>query len=246
MICEAPPSHTGQTYTALVKNFPPNPSYLKVGNVIADVGSNRRIPVRMCNISTKPIIIPRNCKLASVSLILQEDDTPNKPTMNQEDHHFMNLVHQVPSQDLTSIIPSLDIADISLKTEEQANKLASLFHEHKEVFSKNSLDYGCTSTVKHAIPLLDDQPFRLPYRRIPPSQFQTVKDHLKDMVSFGAICKSCSPYASPIVIAPKKDGSIRLCIDYRQLNNRTTRDAYPLPRIEEALMHLVTPSFSAR
>ena len=47
-------------------------------------------------------------------------------------------------------------------------------------------------------------------------------------------CNS-SPYASPMVIVNNKDGSLRVCIDYRQLNNRTVRDAYPLPRIEEAL-----------
>ena len=54
------------------------------------------------------------------------------------------------------------------------------------------------------------------------------------MESSESIGKSCFPYASPIVIA-HKNGSIRLCITYRQLNNRTTRDAYPLLCMEEAL-----------
>ncbi|KAL2099655.1 hypothetical protein ACEWY4_004049 [Coilia grayii] len=49
------------------------------------------------------------------------------------------------------------------------------------------------------------------------------------------IRESCSPYASPIVLVRKKDGSPRLCVDYRQLNSRTRKDAFPLPRIEETL-----------
>ena len=144
-------------------------------------------------------------------------------------------MNQVATHDLASIVPSLDTSDIPLENEEQQKKLVTLLHEHKDIFSAHYLDYGCTSTVKHTIPLLDDQPFRLPYRRIPPSQYQNVRNHLGGMEESGAISKSSSPYASPIVLAYKKDGSIRLCIDYRQLNKKTVRDAYPLPRIEEAL-----------
>lgn len=46
---------------------------------------------------------------------------------------------------------------------------------------------------------------------------------------------SCSPFSSPFVVVKKKDGSIHLCVDYRQLNSRTRKDAFPLPRIEESL-----------
>lgn len=55
------------------------------------------------------------------------------------------------------------------------------------------------------------------------------------MEAAGVIRPSKSPYASPVVVVTKKDGSLRLCIDYRKLNSCSTRDAFPLPRIEEAL-----------
>ncbi|CAG2250378.1 Retrovirus-related Pol polyprotein from transposon 17.6,Transposon Ty3-I Gag-Pol polyprotein,Transposon Ty3-G Gag-Pol polyprotein,Retrovirus-related Pol polyprotein from transposon 297 [Mytilus edulis] len=55
------------------------------------------------------------------------------------------------------------------------------------------------------------------------------------MVKQNIIRKSNSPYAAPIVIVRKPDSSIRLCTDFRQLNQKTVRDTYPLPRIEEAL-----------
>ncbi|KAK3749370.1 hypothetical protein QZH41_009456, partial [Actinostola sp. cb2023] len=52
---------------------------------------------------------------------------------------------------------------------------------------------------------------------------------------FGVIRESKSPYASPVVLVRKRDGSLRICIDYRKINAKTVRDSYPLPRIQETL-----------
>ena len=89
--------------------------------------------------------------------------------------------------------------------------------------------------MKHRIKLIDETPFRERYRRIPPHQFDEVKEHLKNMLEVGAIRKSSSPWASAVVLVRKKDGSLRFCIDLRKLNERTVKDAYTLPRIEDSL-----------
>ncbi|PIK59004.1 putative thy-1 membrane glycoprotein isoform X1 [Apostichopus japonicus] len=65
--------------------------------------------------------------------------------------------------------------------------------------------------------------------------YQEVKQHIRDMLEHGVIKESHSPWAAPIVIVKKKDGSLRFCVDYRKLNAKTRKDAHPLPRIEEAL-----------
>ena len=75
----------------------------------------------------------------------------------------------------------------------------------------------------------------VPHRRIPPHQMEEVREHINKMVRQNIIHKSCSPYAAPVVIVRKPDNSLRICGDYRLLNWKTVRDAYPLPRIEEAL-----------
>ncbi|KAG1930572.1 interleukin-1 receptor accessory protein-like 1-A [Pimephales promelas] len=72
-------------------------------------------------------------------------------------------------------------------------------------------------------------------KRIPPSEYEVVKAHINQLLETQVIRESCSPYASPIVLVKKKDGSLRLCVDYRHLNAKTRRDAFPLPRIEETL-----------
>ena len=62
-----------------------------------------------------------------------------------------------------------------------------------------------------------------------------LKKHIKQMMENGIIRKSKSPWASPIVMVTKPDGSIRFCVDYQALNKITKPDRYPLPRIDETI-----------
>ena len=91
------------------------------------------------------------------------------------------------------------------------------------------------TSVKHRIELTDTTPFKQKHRRIPPALIQEVRNHLQPLLSAGVISKSHSPWASNIILCRKKDQSIRMCIDYRQLNQRTIKDSYALPRIKEIL-----------
>ena len=80
--------------------------------------------------------------------------------------------------------------------------------------------------------------FKEHYQRIPPHQYEKVKKHLWEMMEFGAICKSTSPWESPIVLVHKKDGGVWFYIDLRKLNNKMIEDVQSLPRIEDSLDHL--------
>lgn len=111
----------------------------------------------------------------------------------------------------------------------------ALLNKYSTLFAKNDIDLGCTNLIKHEIPLLDNAPVRQPYRRIPPSQYEVVRAHIKQLLDGQIIRESSSPYSSPIVLVQKKGGGIRMCVDYRQLNAKTRKDAFPLPRIEESL-----------
>lgn len=61
------------------------------------------------------------------------------------------------------------------------------------------------------------------------------KETIQKMLEEGVIEPSISEWAAPIVFAPKKDGSLRVCIDYRRLNAVRIRDSYPIPRIDECI-----------
>lgn len=83
--------------------------------------------------------------------------------------------------------------------------------------------------------MTDTKPFRERSRRLAPADIDDVRQHLQELLKAGVIKESRSQYASPIVIARKKTGRIRMCIDYRTLNSRTIPDQYTTPRIDDAL-----------
>ena len=66
-----------------------------------------------------------------------------------------------------------------------------------------------------------------------PKELQQCKEQIDELLEKGFIRPSESPYGSPVLFAPKKDGSIRMCVDYRWLNRKTMKNRYPLPLPEE-------------
>ena len=121
---------------------------------------------------------------------------------------------------------------------EQKKAVHGFLSQWHHIFSKGSTDLGRTDFVQHEIHLDNEQPFTEPYRRIPPALIQEVREHLNNMLEIGAFRESRSPFSSNVVIVRKKDGAIRFCIDYRKLNQRTIKDAYAIPRIDDTL-HLL-------
>ena len=113
-----------------------------------------------------------------------------------------------------------------LKTE-----LYELLEEFSLLFALDSMDLGKTDLIQHHIKLTDYMPIKDRYYRIPPHQYDEVRKHLKEMLEIGAIGKSNSPWASPVVLVCKKDDLLHFCIDLRHLNARTMKDAYSLHRI---------------
>ena len=64
-------------------------------------------------------------------------------------------------------------------------------------------------------------------------ELKELKTQLQDLVDKGFIHPSVSPWGAPVLFVKKKDGTMRLCIDYRQLNKVTIKNRYPLPRIDD-------------
>ncbi|XP_073057258.1 uncharacterized protein [Primulina eburnea] len=73
---------------------------------------------------------------------------------------------------------------------------------------------------------------RAPYR-MAPAELKELKEQLQDLLEKGYIRPSMSPWGAPVLFGKKKDGSMRMCIDYRQLNRVTVKNKYPLPRIND-------------
>lgn len=241
LMCKVTAGPQRRTYTALIEGHHSLklPQDLLVAKVLANV-KRGRTPVRVMNLSQHPVTIKPHTQLANVSLVDGVMDFSDK---KQGQSYGGSSKDTCLS--LTQVISSccVNLSKAAVEDENQRSILKKLVERNADVFSQHPLDYGHTKTVQHEIPLVDSKPFRLPYRKIPPSQWQDVRKMLIEMEVAGVIRPSKSPYASPVVVVTKKDGSLRLCIDYRKLNSCSTRDAFPLPRIEEALEALGQAKF---
>ena len=118
---------------------------------------------------------------------------------------------------------------------QQKEVFYQLLVSYADVIAESPTDLGQTDCLQHSIDTGDTPPIRQPVRRLPPQRRSEVQQLLQGMLQSGVIEPSRSPWASPIVLVKKKDGSTRFCVDYRKVNGVTRRDAYPLPRIDATL-----------
>lgn len=112
--------------------------------------------------------------------------------------------------------------------------VAEVLDEHSEVFEE-ATGLPPDRHIGHAIPTVDPTPVNRPMNRLSPRELEEVKRQVKDLLARDWIEHSFSPYAAPILFVQKKDGSLRMCVDYRALNKQTVKDRYPLPRIDDLL-----------
>lgn len=132
---------------------------------------------------------------------------------------------------------SFDFGDSPLSPEWR-ERVTDMLNSMPDVFSQHDLDFGHTDKVKHCNKLSDETPFKQRARPIHPNDVDAVRQHLQELLDSRIIRESESPFASPIVIVRKKNGSVRLCVDYQKLNLQTIKDAYALPKLEEAFSSL--------
>jgi hypothetical protein len=117
---------------------------------------------------------------------------------------------------------------------QQDPRVATLLGDFKEVFADLPPGLPPERDVGHTIPLTPGAvPQFRPIYRLSPVEFEELRKHIATLLEQGFIEPSNSPWGAPILFVAKKDGSLRLCVDYRALNKVTQKDRYPLPRIDD-------------
>ena len=110
-------------------------------------------------------------------------------------------------------------------SEQQHDEFSKLLHRYSSVTKDVP---GKTMLVEHHIRTGEARSIRLPPYRIPHAYREVVKEEIDQMLEQGLIEPSASEWSAPIVLVKKKDGSMRLCVDYRRLNGVSETDAYPM------------------
>lgn len=130
------------------------------------------------------------------------------------------------------------ITEYNIKTDSDLdkdvkNELYQLLKENKDCFAFSTSELGKSTWTEMHIKLKDETPVTYRPYRLSCSEREKVKRIIDDLCTNGIIRESESEYASPIIVVPKKNGELRLCVDYRALNKKTYKDKYPMPLIED-------------
>lgn len=132
------------------------------------------------------------------------------------------------------VAPPVHINESNLSPS-QVQSLKSLLQKYSAVFSKHSEDRGRTSIIKHRIRTGDATPVKQRAYRVTPEQRVEIQTQVEKLLKADVIEESYSPWAAPVVLVRKKNGTWRFCLDYRKLNVVTIKDSHPLPRVDDAL-----------
>ena len=175
----------------------------------------------------------RRPKSDEMPLDLKQIRTTDEPETAISDlENFVQTSSQDSESGSTDFVQEmLDKIDLEL-TDEQEQQVRQLLDENREVFSTSEFDLGRTNLVRHKIDTGTNQPFKQQLRRHPMAYLPVIDEHVDKMLANDICEPSVSPWASNIVLVKKFDGTLRFCVDYRQLNNLTVKDSFPLPRID--------------
>ena len=188
------------------------------------------IPVLMCNPLPTETVVHKGTRIARATR-LQDESLLAPVTDARSQERMLPKVSESKSKLLWEMVQNC-AADLS---KEEMEMLYHVLMSYADVFAESNDELGRTDMVKHSVDTGSNPPVRQQFRRMPPFRREQTRKLIEDMLKREVVHPSSSPWASPVVIAPKKDGSLRFCVDYRKVNSITRKDAYPLPRIDDSL-----------
>ncbi|XP_069138852.1 uncharacterized protein [Argopecten irradians] len=160
---------------------------------------------------------------------------------DEEDDFSPSNIVTLPTSVGTETVKDVDVSDeLELEQQQDVNELLS---EFADVLTGV---HGKTTLVEHDINLTTNDPVRVKSHTLPFQMKATIREEVDKMLKMGVIEPSDSPFASPVVIVRKKDGTNRFCIDFRQLNRVTVFDAEPMPNAEDIFSRLAGHQYFSR
>ena len=198
------------------------------------------IPVRLANLSDNPMKFQAGCVLGELFPV-----SPDQVPINQSPAKIRNVQlateHQPPlgwdEEQPSALVPEhlqelYQEACSNISSPAVKQRLAGVLVRRQRAFARNRMDLGNFTGIKHEIKTNGAAPVRERARRTPRGFEGEEEKCLQEQLKAGVIRPSSSAWAAPTVLVRKADGSVRWCIDYRRLNERSVKDAYPLPRID--------------
>jgi transposase InsO family protein len=228
-----------------------------MANGVADILPQQPFPIRVVNTSPRERKLPKGMVLGDalphpqgIVALVENWDTPSTSDMSadvapngKEERHKKNpsgdphILTPVSEKELS--IPNIDGAswreqvDLAHLLPPERKKILAVLARHRSMWDGR---LGQVNTTHHRIELKPgSKPIHShPYRAGPRAR-EAEAAEVQRMLKAGVIEQAHSEWASPVVLVPKPDGSMRFCVDYRRLNALTMKDSYPLPRMDECI-----------
>jgi len=132
-----------------------------------------------------------------------------------------------------------EVSDVELKDILVVQNFPEVFQEVSGLPPEREIEFAI-DLVPGTAPIS-----KAPYK-MAPAELTELKTQLQELLDKGLIQPSISPWGAPVLFVKKKDGSLRLCIDYRDLNQVTVKNKYPLPRIDDLLTNYLVRKYFPR
>ena len=189
------------------------------------------VPVRIINPYSEGCTLYKDTIIATYEPIEPEQLVSVNATQSQE-----STSEPYNNQGIPEHLKELYANSSTLLNNDEQSRLEQLLIEYQDQFSKDSHDLGRCTLLEHHINIvpgtrpIKQQPYRLPLAKRREAEAEIAAMAERDIIE-----PSTSPWSSPAIIVPKKNGGIRFCIDYRRLNKVTIPDSMPLPRCDDSL-----------
>ena len=213
-------------FNLILENHGCKPVYSESGQEVGQVG---RVVVCSGQDNSDNDDNDDNVSLPSVHFL-----TTEQLADHEDSNVSVDIVNEQEKERISRLFKALNIDESNLMVDETA-LLRELVEEYSDIFALDSTELGTTELVTHSIDTGNSHPIRQPLRRIPFALQRTMEEMVKKMLAQGVIQNSNSPWASPVVLIEKKDGSHCFCVDYRRLNGLTKMDVFPLPHVDDTL-----------
>ena len=190
--------------------------------------SDQHPSVLLCNYGTQSLCVEKGSPLAyrEVCMLAVKEGGGNAEREEKG---------KAKGQRVLRVFEVFDLAQAQANWDGQAvGQLKRLLLKWRPVWDEQER-VGRTQRWEHRVETGTAQPIALPMRRVAWAERDLIRDEVDKMRAQGVVVESDSPWSSPPVLVKKKDGTVRFCIDYRNLNEVTVPDQYPLPRIDDVL-----------
>ncbi|CAB4003088.1 Hypothetical predicted protein [Paramuricea clavata] len=237
--------------------FEPNPEWpwsdgREVPETLTAISRGSRVNIQVNNPTRHPIVLRKRTVLRRIQLVRSITPLEVKQvqqTKVKESGYFgektkvdiASAVSTKERQDCPettnegafNYVPNVDLEGLS----NEQKLIEKMLQEESESFSKAG-EIGNAEGLQMNINLTDSIPVQKTYTAVPRPLYPEVKQYVEDLLNRGWVRRSGSAYSPPVVCVRKKDGTLRLCVDYRQLNQKTVPDRHPLPRVQATLESL--------